>query len=102
MYMIAPGNNPSVPNPNASGADFSPYREEGFTFFPGNRIYMIEDPTGVRSIPFDKEGRNATNQPYAKNLANALDHMDRNRLDTINLRANQRPLVGISNADLDY
>jgi hypothetical protein len=46
----------------------------GFNYNPTTGIYNVIDPTGVRSRDYNAVG---TKQPYATNLANALEHLDK-------------------------
>jgi hypothetical protein len=62
-----PAVNPPAVNPPA----VNPPVEQGYIFDPVSEQYRIQDPTNVRSTPFNSPN---SKQPYASNLARALEH----------------------------
>ena len=62
--MNPAGNPPTVNPPFLHGG-------QGFFFDPIRAQYIIEDPTGVRTRPFNSP---ISKQPYAGNLSRALEH----------------------------
>ena len=64
LSMNPAGNPPTVNPPFLHGG-------QGFFFDPIRAQYIIEDPTGVRTRPFNSP---ISKQPYAGNLSRALEH----------------------------
>jgi hypothetical protein len=89
-HMVLGMNNPGVNPPTGNPPTGNPHGGgQGYYYDPVTGNYIIEDPTGVLSTPFNSP---LSKQPYASNMARALEHhwKHNNFTKVTFLRANDR------------